>query len=127
MILSEQGVQLIAKFEGTVLHLYEDPSGNATIGIGHMVHLGTINGSEPQAFKNGITQAQAYDLLKTDAQKAADCVAAHVTVPLSQPQIDALISFVFNVGCGAFQTSDLLTLLNQGNYASVPVQLMRWV
>ena len=127
MILSEQGVQLIAKFEGTVLHLYEDPTGNCTIAIGHMVHSGPCNGSEPVEFKQGITTQQAYDLLKTDAQKAADCVSAHVTVPLSQPQIDALISFTYNVGCGAFQTSDLLTLLNQGNYAAVPAQLMRWV
>ncbi len=127
MILSELGVQLIAKFEDVRLQLYNDPTGNCTIAIGHMVHSGPCNGSEPQAFKQGITTQQAYDLLKSDAQKAADCVASHVTVPLNQAQIDALISFVYNVGCGAFSGSDLLTLLNQGNYRAVPVQLMRWV
>lgn len=127
MILSEQGVQLIAKFEGIRLALYNDPTNNASIAIGHLVHLGPINGSEPVEFRNGITQAQAYDLLRSDVQHAADCVSSHVTVPLSQPQADALISFVFNVGCGAFSSSDLLTMLNQGKYSDVPAQLMRWV
>jgi lysozyme len=38
----------------------------------------------------------------------------------------ALVSFVFNVGVGAFQTSTLLRLLNASDYLSVPTQLRRW-
>jgi GH24 family phage-related lysozyme (muramidase) len=124
--LSQAGTQLIARFEGTRLALYNDPGNNCTIGIGHLVHLGPCNGSEPQAFKQGITEQQALDLLTSDAKIATDCITSNVKVTLSQGQADALISFVYNVGCGAFQTSDLLTLLNQGNYAAVPAQLMRW-
>ena len=45
---------------------------------------------------------------------------------LTEPQADALISFAFNVGNGAFQESTLLKLLNQGDYDSVPAQLDRW-
>ena len=50
-----------------------------------------------------------------------------VKVPLEQDQFDALTSFVFNVGSGAFRDSTLLRLLNEGKYDEVPEQLNRWV
>ena len=46
---------------------------------------------------------------------------------LTQYQFDALVSFVFNVGVGAFGGSTLLRRLNQGDYNAVPAELMRWV
>ncbi len=36
------------------------------------------------------------------------------------------MSFTFNEGTRAFQTSTLLRLLNDRDYESVPVQLARW-
>jgi len=60
-------------------------------------------------------------------QRYADCVTGAVRVPLNQNQFDALTDFTYNVGCGALRGSDLLSLLNQGNYGSVCSQLSRWV
>ena len=48
-------------------------------------------------------------------------------VPLAQHQFDALVSFVFNVGGGAFRESTLLRELNAGDYDAVPRELNRWV
>lgn len=48
-------------------------------------------------------------------------------VPLTQQQFDALVSFAFNVGNGAFCDSTLLKRLNAGQYDAVPAQLNRWV
>jgi lysozyme len=45
---------------------------------------------------------------------------------LTQNQRFALVSFVFNIGETALRTSTLLRLLNAGDYASVPNQLLRW-
>jgi hypothetical protein len=50
-----------------------------------------------------------------------------VTVPLTQGQYDALVSFIFNEGTGRLQPSTLLKDLNAENYAAVPAQLMVWV
>jgi GH24 family phage-related lysozyme (muramidase) len=50
-----------------------------------------------------------------------------VTVPLNQNQFDALVSFVFNVGEGAFKDSTLLRLLNSGNYKAASAQFGKWV
>ena len=124
--LSLRGAAFIAQFEGFVPHLYNDPVGHCTIGCGHLVHRGAINGSEPDEFKRGITRERAVELLQQDAATAAGEIARSVKVDLSQQQFDALVSFAFNVGTGAFRESTLLKLLNGADYASVPAQLNRW-
>lgn len=43
---------------------------------------------------------------------------------MNQYQFDALVSFVFNTG--RLSGTDLLTVLNQGSYDSVPEQMRRW-
>jgi lysozyme len=50
-----------------------------------------------------------------------------VTVALSQNQVDALHSFVFNIGGEAFTRSTLLRLLNQGQFESASREFSRWV
>jgi lysozyme len=98
------------------------------VAYGHLVHLGgdlrcSIGGS----LRRGITEAAATDLLRQDAAVAEHAVVHLVTLPLSQGQYDALVSFTFNEGAGRLQSSTLLKLLNGGDYAGVPDQLMAWV
>jgi lysozyme len=49
-----------------------------------------------------------------------------VHVALNQQQFDALVSFVYNLGAGAFESSTLLRDLNAHNFAAVPGQLEEW-
>ncbi|MFG1932134.1 lysozyme [Mycobacterium sp. NPDC048908] len=125
--LSDAGVRFIAGFEGFSPRLYNDPGGHCTIGYGHLVHHGRCNGNEPEDFKKGISQEQGLKLLAGDADVAQRAVNQRVQVVLTQYQFDALVSFVFNVGAGAFGGSTLLRRLNQGEYNAVPSELMRWV
>jgi len=73
-----------------------------------------------------LTDQQALDLLSQDVQPAEKAVNAGVKVALNQNQFDALVSFTFNVGVGAFTSSTLLKVLNQSQYGAVPDQLRRW-
>jgi GH24 family phage-related lysozyme (muramidase) len=124
--VSRAGIQFIGGWEGFRGDLYNDPLGHCTIGYGHLVHRGRCNGSEPPQFKRGITHAQGLDLLQDDVRRFADAVDVAVRVALRQHQFDALVSFAYNVGTGAFSGSTLLRKLNGGDHASVPSELMRW-
>jgi lysozyme len=124
---SNSGIEFIGIHEGLDLNLYNDPAGHATIGYGHLVHLGPINGSEPEEFRRGITEQRALELLKADLAIAEQAVKSSVKVPINQQQFDALVSFTFNVGKGSLEISQLLVELNAGNYGRVPYELNRWV
>jgi lysozyme len=125
--LSDDGARFIGRSEGFRGHLYNDAAGHCTIGYGHLVHLGNCNGSEPAEFKRGISEQEAEALLRRDAQTAADAVRRSVHVRLTQQQFDALVSFVYNLGAGAFESSTLLRDINAHNFAAVAGQLEEWV
>jgi lysozyme len=68
----------------------------------------------------------ADELLRMDLAYVEPWITRMVTVPLSQNQFDALVSFAFNVGVTALRYSTLLRLLNQGLYDEAASQFLRW-
>lgn len=117
-IMSPAGLALLQRHEGWRPNAYRDPVGIWTIGYGHRIKPGESFGT--------LTHAEGVALLARDVNIAEAAVNAAVRVPLNQGQFDALVSFAFNVGVGAFRKSTLLKLLNAGEYAAVPAQLARW-
>jgi lysozyme len=103
------------RFEGFVPTPYNDAAGHATIGYGHLIHLGPVTDADRKRWGR-ITRDQGIALLRKDAQVAADAVYRLVRPRImSQSRFDALVSFVFNVGVGAFEQSTLLRKrLNSG-------------
>ncbi len=116
--ISQTGMDLIKRWEGCRTNSYLCPAGVWTIGYGHT-----------KTAKRGqiISHLKAEELLQEDLRKFEDAVRHLVTVPLNQNQFDALVSFTFNVGIGAFKNSTLLRLLNQKRYSSAASQFHRWV
>ncbi len=132
MQMSQHGLDLLTQWEGCELKVYNDAAGLPTIGVGHLLTKSELTsgkitiGGVPVKYSNGITAQQAEQLLAQDLGPTEAAVNNGVKVKLSQNQFDALTSFTFNVGVSAFTNSTLLKLLNQGQYAQVPEQLMRW-
>ena len=119
MQMSEAGLELLKRSEGFRGRTYLDAAGLATIGYGHqLVH--------PECFPNGITEAQAAEILAKDLRDAESAVTRLVTVALSQGQFDALVDFVFNLGQGQLAESTLLKELNSGQDDAAGEQLLRW-
>lgn len=69
---------------------------------------------------------QAIVWLHGDVRRAEDAVNHGVTPLLSQNEFDALVSFVFNIGTGAFLESTCLRKLNDGDYGGASDEMLRW-
>lgn len=119
-MISKKGIELIKSFEGFAPLEYTCVAGKRTIGYGHVL-------KPEEKYVCGVCEKEADSLLKQDLAFAEKAVDTLVDVPLSDYQKDALVSFVFNVGCRAFKKSTLLKELNEGRYEQVPKQMQRWI
>jgi lysozyme len=140
MKLDQAGLEFIKQWEGCRLEAYEDVVGKLTIGVGHLLTDKELESGELLVFdpsfptmyvvnwRDGITDDDAMNLLAMDAADAEAAVDDLVDVELTQNQFNALVSFVFNLGRGAFAKSTLLTYVNEHYPASfICGQFMRWV
>ena len=102
MKISQAGIDLIKRFEGCSLTPYLCPAGYWTVGYGHVIGIGK---TKPE--KQLYTQEEVDDLLRADLARFERGVLRYCTVPLTQSQFDALVSFSLNLGLGTLQRSTL--------------------
>ena len=110
-------INLMKPFEGFSPTPYYCPAGILTIGYGrtHGVKAGDV------------TTEEAEELWMVDElMRLQKLILSWVRVPLSSNQIAALLSFVYNVGTGAFEDSTLLKKLNTDNYFGAVNEFPRW-
>lgn len=118
--ITDEGIQLIKRFEGFASEPYICPAGVRTIGYGHAIKKG-------ESFTGCISEEEALELLRQDVQEAEQAVAKYIEVALTDGQFNALVSFTYNLGAGALQRSTLRRKINRGEHADVPDELARWV
>lgn len=125
MQISDRGLQMIVAFEGLELNAYKCPAGVWTIGVGH---TGDVDGV-PVGRGMMITQAEAMALLREDVGRFERYVNRQPFAKvLTQGMFDALVSFIFNVGTGAFQTSTMRRKLCVGApIEEVAAEFGKWV
>lgn len=121
LVLSATGVTFIQNFEngpqGPRLEAYLDAVKIPTICTGS-----TKNVYLPMR----VTPVECEERLVEDTTYAGKAVQRYVKVKLTQEMYDMLVSFVFNVGPGAFAKSTMLVLLNKGEYCNAGHQFKRW-
>ena len=100
---------------------YRCPAGVLTIGFGHVIRPGEAFPTE------GITREEGVALLKRDVIGTAQAVLRLITVPLTDGQFDALVSFTFNLGSGALQRSTLRRKINRCEYGEAAPEFRKWV
>ena len=62
-----------------------------------------------------ITQAEAERLLRGDMKRFEEAVTRLITVPLTQHEYDATVSFCYNVGTSALEHSTFRRRINGGD------------
>lgn len=114
MRTNAEGLLLIKDFEDCRLEAYQDQGGVWTIGFGH-----TKNVRPDDVW----TQEQADAAFLEDVAEIERLVLACIPVQLTDNQLSALVSFVFNVGLGYKGIKDGFLTLKSGDPSTLIMRL----
>jgi len=120
MTPSKNCIAMVKKYEGLFLKSYYCPASVVTIGWGSIMY------QDGRKIKMGdvITFAQAEELLMWELNKKT--IALH-GLNLNQNQFDACLSFIYNLGIGAFNKSTLLKKIKVNpDDATIKDEFMKW-
>lgn len=114
--LSQQGLDLLKQREGFSAVPYWDFRGYS-IGYGHLI--------KPGENLTNVSREQAEELLRGDVAWAETAVN-DAGAALTQPQFDALVSFVYNIGAPAWNKSTIRQKLIAGDMGGAAAEFARW-
>jgi len=107
--VSQQGLNLIKKYEGFKSKPYLCPSSVPTIGFGSTYYE---DGHKVKLTDPPITEQEATTLLMALLVSFEKAVDSYCRDDISQGNFDALVSFAYNCGTSALKSSTLLRLVN---------------
>lgn len=116
---SPDGIALIERSERFMAQRYRCPAGKVSIGFGHVIR-------PYEKIPARISLEEARALLAEDLAPI-EIYLTGVLPDLAQHEFDALASFIFNVGLGAFERSTLFGRLKAGDKMGAASQFARWV
>lgn len=116
MKTSQAGIDLIKRSEAFRADAYLCPAGVPTIGYGHTgdVKLG-----------QRVTEHQAEAILALDLERFEEAVT-RLAPAATQNEFDALVSFAFNLGVAALETSGLLRKFLASDKRGASGEFARW-
>jgi lysozyme len=118
--ITENGLNLIKKYESFYAEPYLCPAGFLTIGYGHMIRRNEL-------FNAPISMDEALRLLKKDVEISERAVMHQISYPLNDNEFDALVSFTFNLGSGQLQRSTLRMKINRGELLNASKEFLKYV
>jgi len=128
MLHSRKAIEIIKRWEG---YHKELPSGNAkayqcpakvwTIGFGSTHY----EDSSPVKEGDIISRERAEELLNWEVSKVA--VRLNSLVSLPQLSFDAVVSFCYNCGLGAFQSSTLFKRIKEKDFKEAADEFNKWI
>jgi lysozyme len=123
--VSSAGLEFIKNQEAFRSNAYLDVARIPTIGYG------TTRYADGRGVRLGetISEAEAEVELKSECDRIANQIESSLngsSVVLNQNEVDALTSFCFNVGTGAFKGSTLLKLLLRNDIPGAADQFLLW-
>lgn len=122
MNVSQNGINLIKKYEGFRADAYQDGGGVWTVGYGTTF----LNGRKVQKGDH-LDEPAASEVMITTANEYLQTVSKFLKVALDQNKIDAIACFIYNLGCEQFEASTLLRMINSGDYSGAADQFSRWI
>ena len=134
MNISPRAIKMVMHHEGVRQKPYRCPARLWTIGVGHVLYpeQGKLKIEDRDGFPLRPEDDRKFTMDEVDAILAADLqrfergVEKFVSVPLTQGEFDALVSFSFNVGLGTLQRSTLRAKLNRNDKDGAADELLKY-
>ena len=123
MNISNEGINLIKRFEGVRNRPYRDCVGLWTVGVGHLIGDGK---SLPESWNRTFTEEEINALLIRDLSRFERGIGMYIKVPLRQSEFDALCSFAFNLGLGTLQRSTLRQKINRNDKEGAAKEILKY-
>ena len=123
MKTSQQGLDLIKRYEGYKAKPYKCPAGLWTVGYGHLIGDGH---TLPNNCNRIFTLEEINALLAKDVIRFERGIERYISIPITQNMFDALISFSFNLGLGTLQRSSLRQKINRGDFEGAKKVLLKY-
>lgn len=124
MKISQNGLDLLKRFEGVRLKPYLCPAGIPTISIGCTYYE---DGTKVKMTDPEISQARATEIFLNVLKHYESSVDSFTRDDITQNQFDALVSFAYNEGTGALKNSTLLKKVNADpNDKFIESQFLIW-
>ena len=118
MRISRAGIELIKRFEGFSSRTVRIDDEHWVIGFGHI-----RKSKDPYR----VSREEAEQVLREyDLPPYEALVLENTYAPLHQSAFDALVSFAFNIGKDAFLGSDVLALINSGEFIAAAEAMGAW-
>lgn len=126
MTITEDAYRMIRRWEGFEAKWYADAIGVETIGYGTTRRL--LQTLRVPPIDPPITKETGHMLLESAlTQRFLPRLEDLLDVSLPQPDIDALTSFAYNVGTGAFADSTMRALYNDERFEAARDEYTEWV
>ena len=126
-MISKKCIDLVKDFEGFSAKAYPDPAtGAEPITIGY----GSTRYADGSKVKMGdvVTNLEAQRLLLLDLERRYNAIKNWLPYNINQNQIDAVVSFAYNCGIGAFEKSTLRKKIwANPNDPAIKDEFMKWV
>jgi lysozyme len=117
-------LSIIKQFEGLLLQAYKDSVGIPTIGYGTI----TYPNGKRVAMGDTCTEQQANEWLEQHCKRVIEPNIVSTLRRLNENQQEAIISFCYNLGVAAFNSSTLKRkILANPNDPAIRVEFMKWV
>jgi lysozyme len=127
--VSRAGLEFIMREEGFVPYAYDDSRGNATFGVGHLLHLGPVTAADRREWgthSRPKSRAVVLEVLERDLERFTAVVRESVHRRLAHHELDALVSLAFNIGPNAFRQSTVVSRLNAGDRRGAADAILMW-
>lgn len=123
---SKKGIDLVKHWEGLRLNAYQCSAEVWTIGYGHTNNSPT--GKKYPVYPGKVvTEQQAYEQLLEDLAYYESVVNEQIKGRCTQEMFDAMVSFTYNLGGGAFRSSLIDDYTNSGEYKKATDQMALYI